>query len=236
MEQALALDFILSSRIEEQINRAMKVVYDSFDATNAQDCKLLHSLLIDIFGRADLKSLVKAKTQEQGSIFDKFCHDPFTYMCHQFHFSALNPEGDGQFSSVEESWVCSAILRRETSASAHKYFIPAINTTPAQSLSYNYKIGDAIGGSGVRYNLPAQYKQNMDIDWWIWRIKDNDGDVYTLYSCQVGGLTISRFVNEYFPMDSGFILFRDRSFSDGLYLYNSSENSFWGGAWTMEDA
>lgn len=239
MEQALALDFILSSRIEKQINRAMRVVYDSFDSHIAQDCKLLYSLLIDIFCRADLKSLVKAETQEQGSKFDEFCQDPFAYMCHRFRFSDLNLEGDGQFSSVEESWVCSAILRRETSASAHKYFTPAIDTTPAQSLSYNYKIGDAIGGSGVRYNLPAQYKsviQAKDIDWWIWRIKDNDGDVYTLYSCQVEGLTISRFVNEYFPMDSGFILFRDRSFSDGLYLYNSSENPFWGGAWTMEDA
>ena len=240
MEQALALDFILSSRIEKQIQRAMRVVYDLLDLHIGHDCKLIHSLLIDIFCRTDLKILIKAESKDESSTFDEFCQNPFTYMCHRFRFSDLSltgDGGDGEVSSVEESWVCSAILRRETSAFAHRYFIPAINTVPTRSVSYNYKIGDAIGGTGIRYDLPDQYKNaTKGCDWWIWRIKDNDGDIYTLYSCQMGNLTISRFVNEYFPMDSGFVLFRDESFSDGLYLYNSSETPFWGGSWTMEDA
>lgn len=239
MEQALALDFILSSRIEEHIRRALRIAFELVDLHTAHDRKLLSCLLIDVFCRIDLESLMNGKTQQQDSRFAEFCQDPFAYMCHHFHFADFNLRGneDEEFSSAEESWVCSAILRRETSASAHKYFLPTVDTTPAKSLSYNYMIGDSIGGSGVRYNLPNQYKNSTQSnDWWIWRIKDDDGDVYTLYSCQVERLTISRFVNEYFPMDSGFVLFKNSNFSDGLYLYNSSENPFWGGAWTIEDA
>jgi DNA-binding XRE family transcriptional regulator len=128
MEQALALDFILSSRIEKQINRAMRIVYDFLDSNTGHGCELLYSLLIDIFCRTDLKSLIKAEFNEESSTFDEFCQNPFTYMCHRFRFSNLSFSGNGEFSSVEESWVCSAILRQETSASAHKYFIPALNT------------------------------------------------------------------------------------------------------------
>lgn len=235
IEKALALDFLLSSRIEKNIDQAMRDVYEFLELNSSHNNKLLYSLLIDIFCRTDLQNLLGSDFQQKDFEFTEFCQDPFAYMCHRFDFSNLDSE-DGEFSSVAESWVCSAILRRETSASAHKYFLPEFDTTPAKSFSYNYKIGDAIGGNGIRYNLPNQYKNNtQDNNWWIWRIKDNDGDIYTLYSCQIKELIISRFVNEYFPMDSGFILFKGSNFLEGFYLYNSSETPFWGGYWTIED-
>ncbi|MFE1745719.1 hypothetical protein [Coleofasciculus sp. H7-2] len=236
IEQALALDFILSSRIEEHIRRALRITFELIGLHTTHDRKLLSALLIDVFCRIDLENLMSGEAQQQDSQFAEFCQDPFAYICHHYHFSDFNLGGNNEFSLAEDSWVCSAILRRETSASAHKYFLPTVDTISVKSLSYNYMIGDSIGGNGVRYNLPNQYKNSTQgNDWWSWRIKDDDGDVYTLYSCQVEELTISHFVNEYFPMDSGFVLFKNSNFSDGLYLYNSTDKPFWGGAWAIEE-
>jgi hypothetical protein len=235
LEKALALDFILSSRNPTHIEKALQATFDLID-NNPHD-QLLLSLLIDVFGRIDLEIITNNNPQQQDPKFAEFYKDPFAYMCSHFHFDNSNIDRDGQLVSIEENWVCSAILRLEKSASAYKYFLPSIDTTPCKSSSYNHTIGDYIGGKGIRYNLPSKYKTSgNDNDWWIWRCKDNDGDIFTLYSCQIEeGLTISRFVNEYSPKDSGFILFNNRDFSDGLYIYNSHERPFWGGLWTIED-
>jgi transcriptional regulator with XRE-family HTH domain len=233
LEIALGLDFILSSRLEKEREEALTIIFEIINS-NLSNQQLLCALLIDVFSRPYLEIDNENANQEVTDDLDGFRQNPFTYMCRKFSFDDTNSNDDNGSSSVEESWVCSAILRQEKSADAHKYFLPAINTTPCKSLSCNYKIGDTIGGEGVRYNLPSEYN-NKSEDWWIWRIKDDDGDIYTLYSCQTDGLILSRFINENQPADSGFILFKNIDFSDGLYLYNSNKKPFWGGSWTVED-
>jgi hypothetical protein len=160
--------------------------------------KFFQSLIIDVFCRINLENLL---TEDDFIKDDQehidFCRDPFTYLCQQYNFGDIK-------ESPEDSWVASAILRRESSILAHSYFLPKNKTTNYTSLSYNYVIGDAIKGSGVRFNL-----QDND-DWWLWKMLDNDGDVYTLYASQIEDLTVCLFVNEYFPLDSGFIFFKEQ--------------------------
>ncbi|MEG4534829.1 helix-turn-helix domain-containing protein [Microcoleus sp. D2_18a_D3] len=239
IEKSLIFDSILSSRVERYIVVILEAVYKilTVDSQESQD-KLLQSLLIDVLGRTNCRDFLNLhEVSQTDANFFNFCCDPFGYICCNYPLGNFEAKEEDGFMCVEDSWVCSAILRRESSILAHRYFLPKKGTIPCQSISYNYRIGDAIGGLGVRFNLPSNYVyQGKKNPWWIWKIVDEDGDIYTLYSCQLNSLIISRFVNEYFPLDSGWVFFKRDRFVDGFYLYNPDDTPFWGGAWKIEDS